>query len=189
MRNEKYSTYKIIDQIDEIVLFSYKTFKDTRGNFYEIFKKSEINFLDYKFNIKQINSSLSKKNVVRGLHLQVNPKMSKIMRLIKGKAIFFAFDVSNRNKKNKIHTKLVNEDDHLHIWAPYYYARGFVSLANNTLIEYLCDAEYNPLKEHTINIFDNQINHRLENKKYILSKKDLNAQSIKQFREKNIIRI
>tara|TARA_B100000989_G_scaffold205478_1_gene155616 strand:+ start:2233 stop:2802 length:570 start_codon:yes stop_codon:yes gene_type:complete len=189
MRNHKYSTYKKIDQIDEIVIFSYKTFKDTRGNFYEIYKKSEINFLNYKFNIKQINSSLSKKNVIRGLHLQVNPKMSKIMRLIKGKAIFFAFDVSKKNKKNKIHTKLVNENDPIHIWAPYYYARGFLSLSNNTMIEYLCDAEYNPFNEHTINIFDNDINHGLKNKKYILSNKDLNAQSIKQFREKNIIRI
>ncbi len=189
MRIKNSNRYKIIDQFDEIIIFSYKKFSDYRGNFYEIYKNSEINFLNINFKIKQINSSLSKKNVVRGLHLQVKPKMSKIMRLIKGKAIFFAFDVSKNNKKNKIHSKLVNENDLVHIWAPYYYARGFLSLSNNTIIEYLCDAEYNPLNEHTINIFDNDINHGLKNKKYILSNKDLNAQSIKQFREKNIIRI
>ena len=83
--------YIIEKKIKDLLILKHKNFYDHRGLFAEIYKKSEINKLIKNFSIKQINLSISKKNVARGLHLQIKPKMSKMMRVIKGEAIYMDY--------------------------------------------------------------------------------------------------
>lgn len=180
--------YSIKKKVDEVIFIKHKVFFDSRGEFKEIYKFDEFDFLNKNFKIKQINLSKSKKNVIRGLHLQLKPNLSKIMRVVKGSAILFSFDCRNKNKKNKIISYKSHEDDNLLIYAPYYYARGFLSLENNTIIEYFCNNTYNPKSEYSVNFFDDNIQHSFKNKKkYIISKKDLNANTISEFKKLKLL--
>ena len=145
--------------IDEIKIFNFKKFEDDRGFFSEIYIKDIIENHIENFEISQINFSMSKKNVARGLHLQISPPMGKMMRLVKGKAIFLAFDCRRKNNiKKEIFYIELNSNSNLFIWAPHYYARGFISLEDNTLVEYLCTGRYNQKGEYAINMFDQSLN-------------------------------
>ena len=69
------------------------------------------------------------------------------------------------------------------LWIPGGFAHGFASLEDNTTVLYRCDAYYNKEKESGINIFDTDINidWTIDKKHAIISNKDLNAQSFKDY--------
>ena len=180
------TNFTLEKSIDEIKIFKFNRFTDNRGFFSEIYVEDEVLSQISNFQISQINFSMTNKNVARGLHLQVDPPMGKMMRLVKGKAIFFAFDCRKSNDSDKkIHHFDANEDSNIFIWAPHYYARGFISLEDNTLIEYLCSEKYNQNGEYAINFFDKELNHPYH-KEYFLSEKDSNAMSVRDWFSLNI---
>ena len=172
---------------DDIKIFEFKRFADDRGFFSEIYIKDIIKNDLENFEISQINYSMSKKNVARGLHLQINPPMGKMMRLIKGRAIFFAFDCRRKNhKKRDIFQIELNEKSNLFVWAPFYFARGFISLESDTLVEYLCTGRYNQDGEYVINMFDQSLNHSYKRDSFDISQKDESAMSIDKWFSLNI---
>jgi dTDP-4-dehydrorhamnose 3,5-epimerase len=169
-------------KIDDVLIIKFNKFEDTRGFFCEIFKNSEYKKIIKKFKIKQINFSSSKKNVARGLHLQLSPKMGKMMRVVRGRAKLLALDARKKNRSaRKLITMDISEKDNLFIYAPYYYARGFISLKKNTLIEYLCTGEYNKKTEFALNMKDKTIKPRLNLNKFSFSEKDKIALSLDQW--------
>ncbi len=171
--------YKIHKKIKKILLIKHKKFVDERGYFAEIYRKNTFSKLIPKFNLKQINFSKSDKFVARGLHLQLQPNLSKIMRVVRGKAILLAFDTRALKNPELIKIEL-NENDNIHMFAPYYYARGFISLTNNTCIEYLCDAYYNPKNEYIISMINNNFELGVKKEKLLLSNKDKKGISINE---------
>ena len=81
-------------EIDGLVLIEPRVFNDERGFFMESYKESEFiaNGIADKF--QQDNHSLSKKNVIRGLHYQLNPRaQGKLVRVIKGTVWDVAVDI------------------------------------------------------------------------------------------------
>ena len=166
-------------KIDDLIIVEFNKYNDSRGFFCEIFKVSKYKKIIKNFKIKQINFSLSKKNVARGLHLQLSPKMGKMMRVVKGRAKLLAFDARKKNKsKRKLISLDISEQDNLFIYAPYYYARGFIALEKNTLIEYLCTGEYNKTTEYALNMKDKTIKPRINMNKFSFSDKDKVAMSL-----------
>ena len=181
------SNINLYQKIDDILIFKYNRFEDQRGFFSEIYVNNIIDQHIDGFDISQINFSKSAKNVARGLHLQIEPKMGKLMRLIEGKAIFFAFDCRKSNFKfKKLHILNLDNKSSLLIWAPYYYARGFISLKENTLIEYLCTSNYNPKSEYSIDLFDSHLRHSFNKKDFKQSQKDKNAISVNEWFSLNL---
>lgn len=168
--------------INDIKIFNYQKFEDERGFFSEIFVDDLITSILPNFKIAQINFSNSKLNIARGLHLQTNPPMGKMMRLVKGKAVFFAFDCRlNNSISSKIEYFEIDEDSNKLIWAPYYYARGFISLSDETLVEYLCTERYNQKGEYAINLFDKNLDHPYKKNRYQQSEKDKIAMTVKEW--------
>ena len=76
--------------------FAFKSplYKDRRGFFNELWLQKKI-----KFPCKFTAISSSKKSVIRGLHYQVKKKQSKILSVLKGKAIDICVDINPRSKK------------------------------------------------------------------------------------------
>ena len=180
------TNFKLHKEFGEIKIFNYDRFEDNRGYFSEIYVKDMVCEHLANFQIEQINFSMTNKNVARGLHLQIDPPMGKMMRLVKGKAILFAFDCRRTNSEiKKIHYFEVNKDSNTIIWAPYYFARGFISLEDETLIEYFCTSKYNKDGEYAIKIFDQDLDQPYRDN-YKLSEKDMNAMSVKDWFSLNI---
>ena len=84
-------------------------YKDNRGYFKEVYQKRIIKNLDFPFDIM----SYSKKNVLRGLHIQTKKPQAKIITVTHGKILDVAVDL-RKNSKNfgkYVALKISDKDD------------------------------------------------------------------------------
>lgn len=138
----------------EVKIIRYGRFPDERGFFTESFRKSDIlqNLgLQDSFEVLQVNTSYSQTNVIRGLHFQWKPDMSKLIRVIDGGMIDLFLDI---RKNSLTYGKIAgvklesspDKNEDMMIWIPAGFAHG-VAFYKNSYIEYFCNAEYSPTTE------------------------------------------
>ena len=84
-------------------VFKSKKFLDKRGEFRELFKKSVVKEKELKFTCY----SLSKKNVLRGLHLQKPNSQGKYITVVKGSIFDVAVDLRKKSKTYLKHFKII----------------------------------------------------------------------------------
>jgi len=80
--------------IPEILIFEPKVFGDERGFFFESFNQQKFNELtgnNHPF--VQDNHSRSAKNVLRGLHYQIQQPQGKLVRVVSGAVFDVAVDI------------------------------------------------------------------------------------------------
>ena len=85
--------------IEGLYILEPRVFEDARGVFFETFNlqkfKEEIG-LEVEF--VQDNESISKKNVLRGLHFQIPPHaQGKLVRVVSGRALDVAVDIRKKS--------------------------------------------------------------------------------------------
>jgi len=171
-------------KFEEVKIIVPKIFEDHRGFFIEVFNKDVFNELGIPSNFVQLNHSKSKKGVVRGLHFQWDPPAGKLMRVTRGKAIIFAVDIrKNSPTLGEWCGHLLDEENKLQMWAPAGFARGFYAMRDNTEIQYLITGTYNPYGEGEIKWNDPDIGVKWGISNPILSQKDNDAQSLKEWLE------
>ena len=133
--------------------------KDNRGAFFEAYTDDINNKLNIHLKWIQDNESVSNKNVFRGMHFQKEKyAQSKLIRVSNGKILDIMIDLRRKSKtfKKFITTKLQSRNKLLYI--PKGIAHGFLSLKDNTIVNYKCDNLYNPSYESGINPFISNIN-------------------------------
>ncbi len=171
----------LIDEyFDSIKLFKSEIFRDERGYFMEIFREDELKKYGINVNFIQENQSLSKKNVIRGLHYQTNPPQNKLIRVVKGSAKFIEVDIRPNSKYFSEHIEIeLNDENNYILWVPVGFANGYASLSDETIVVYLVDKYYNPAGEETLLYNDPQlqIDWKIDNP--ILSLKDKNGKLLK----------
>ena len=79
--------------IKDLLIIQNKKFDDNRGYFRELLIEKKIK-KDFCFNVV----SVSKKNVIRGLHFQIKKPQGKFISVIKGKIIDIAVDLRKKSK-------------------------------------------------------------------------------------------
>ncbi len=123
---------------------------DDRGYFQELFSNKYLPC----FNVKQINCSVSKKNVIRGLHVV---PFAKLVYCIKGKIFDVVADV---RKKSKTYLKWygVELNGQNALFIPPYCAHGFLAMEDDSVVVYAQDAVYDPAVESSVNYADPRIN-------------------------------
>lgn len=125
----------------EPVLLDSKVYMDDRGYFREIFRKDTYNLPT----IVQWNVSESKKDVLRGLHYQVNPyAQAKIVHVLQGIIKDVVVDIKTGEHKEFILHK------HNKLYVPKDYAHGFLALDKTNIVLYGVSNYYNPLAERTL---------------------------------------
>ena len=166
-------------------LFLYKkdTYKDNRGYFRELF--IEKNFKNkFPFDIM----SLSKKNVLRGLHLQMTNPQGKLLTVIRGKMLDVAVDCRKKSKTYGKHFSIILSDkDNTSLFVPKGFAHGFCSLEDNTILHYKCTKYRNAKSEVGILWNDPELKIKWPTKKAIISSKDKNNLSFLEFEKKFIL--
>ena len=163
-----------------LFIIQNKTFKDKRGYFKEILKEKEI-----KKKLPFTVMSFSKKNVIRGLHLQRINSQAKYISVLKGKIFDVALDLRKNSKTyGKCFSSILSESNSKSIYIPAGFAHGYCGLENENYIIYSCSKYRNSKSEIGISYNDKEINIKWPTKKPIVSKKDRNAMTFFEYKNK-----
>ena len=157
--------------------------EDERGFFLESYRADEFKKAGLPaVNFVQDNHSRSSKGVVRGLHFQWDEPLAKLMRVTLGEAFLIAVDIRKGSPTlGKWFGVEVSAENKLQVWAPPGFARGFCVLSDYAEIQYKCTSIYNPKGESGIRWNDPDIGITWPVKDPILSPKDKDAQSLKEW--------
>ena len=168
-------------EFDGLLILQPKIFKDERGFFLESWNKSLFKSLGLNMSFIQDNQSVSKKNVLRGLHFQNNPNgQGKLVRVTKGSVIDVALDIRKESKTYGKHFKYkLSDKNATMIWIPYGFAHGFIALEDQTVFQYKCDAFYHKESEECIAWNDPSLGIDWGIKNPIVSSKDLEGKLFK----------
>ena len=154
-----------------------KVFKDNRGWLKEEFKKSFI-----KKNLVFTLVSSSKKNVLRGLHMQTKKPQDKFLSVLKGRILDVAVDLRKNSKTYGKHFKIIlSEKNGKHLFVPKGFAHGILGLDKENILHYACSDYRDSKSEVSIKWNDNDLKINWGVKKPIISKKDRLALSLKDF--------
>ena len=168
---------KIRTHIKGLYILKEKKFSDYRGWLREVFKKNYFN----KNNIFTIVSK-SKKNVLRGLHLQKKNSQDKFISVLKGKILDVAVDLRTNSKTfGKYHKIILSDTNCKSFFVPKGFAHGILGLDKENIILYTCTNYRDKSNEVSIIWNDKDLNIKWGIKKPILSAKDSKAQKITQF--------
>ena len=104
---------KLKTKFKDLFLIQNKSFKDKRGYFKELIRENKIHK-----NFPFLVMSFSKKNVIRGLHIQTNDSQGKFVSVIKGKIFDVAIDLRKVSKTyGKVHKCILSEKNKRSIFA------------------------------------------------------------------------
>ena len=156
------------------------SYKDKRGYFKELLREKKLNI---KFPFKVM--SFSKKNVIRGLHLQRNNTQGKFVSVLKGKILDVAVDLRKNSKTFGKHcSTIMSENNSISIYIPPGFAHGVCGLERENYIIYSCTKYRDKQSEVGIMYNDADLKIKWPTKKPILSKKDKNNLSFKDYKKK-----
>jgi dTDP-4-dehydrorhamnose 3,5-epimerase len=162
--------------LPDLMIIEHEIYRDDRGFFMEVFRNDSFGQAGLSFDFQQLNHSASAKHVLRGLHMQWDPPMGKLMRVIRGRAFLVAVDVRLGSPTlGRWHGIELGEGDARQVWAPAGFARGFCSLQDDTQIQYFCTGTYNSAGEGGITWNDAAIGIDWPVSDPILSAKDKSA--------------
>lgn len=163
--------------IEGVLILDPYVLGDVRGYFMESFTERDFEALTgLKVHFVQDNESLSKKDVLRGLHFQKEPyAQAKLVRVVCGRVLDVAVDIRPQSSTfgKYVMTELSGEN-HRQLFIPKGFAHGYAVLEDNTIFQYKCDQYYHPEAEGGIAWNDPYIgiDWGLEEGNIILSEKD-----------------
>ena len=146
-------------------------FKDSRGFLKEVYRKNIINNIEFPFDVM----SYSKKNVLRGMHIQTKNSQAKIITVTHGKILDVAVDLRKTSKSfGKYVGIIISDKDDYSFYIPEGFAHGFLCLSKECTVNYKCSNYREPKYERTLSWNDKDVKIKWPVKKPILSHKDEN---------------
>ena len=166
-------------KLKDLFIIQNKSFKDKRGYFKELIREININ---KKFPF--LVMSFSKKNVIRGLHLQSKKSQGKFVSVLKGKIFDVAVDL-RKNSKNfgKYYCCTLSEKNSKSIFIPPGFAHGFQALDKENYVTYSCTKYRHSKSEIAIKFNDEDLAIKWPSRKIIISQKDQKALSFKEYKK------
>jgi dTDP-4-dehydrorhamnose 3,5-epimerase len=138
--------------IPGVLLLKPKVISDERGSFLESYKESLFHDAGIDHTFCQDNQSVSRRNVIRGLHFQEPPfEQGKLVRVVTGSVMDVVVDIRKGSPHYGHYLKVqLNALNMNVLWIPPGFAHGFVSLEDDTMLLYKCTKEYNRESESGI---------------------------------------
>jgi dTDP-4-dehydrorhamnose 3,5-epimerase len=154
--------------IKDLVIIKTHIYKDNRGFFKEIEKKKT---LKKKFVFDCF--SYSKKNTLRGLHLQKNKSQAKVITVVQGKILDVVVDLRKNSKTYGKHFSIeISQNSDFSFFIPEHFAHGFLCLSKICAVYYKCTNYRDKKSEITIKWNDKDLDIKWPIKNPTLSKKD-----------------
>ncbi|MEM5276633.1 dTDP-4-dehydrorhamnose 3,5-epimerase [Cupriavidus taiwanensis] len=138
--------------LPEVLILEPKVFGDDRGFFFESFNARQFeDATGLKRDFVQDNHSRSAKNVLRGLHYQIQQPQGKLVRVVAGTVFDVAVDIrrSSPDFGKWVGVELSAENKR-QLWVPEGFAHGFVVLSESAEFLYKTTDYYAPQFERSL---------------------------------------
>jgi dTDP-4-dehydrorhamnose 3,5-epimerase len=138
--------------IPEVLVIEPKVFGDERGFFFESFNQAKFEAaIGRQVSFVQDNHSKSAKNVLRGLHYQIQQPQGKLVRVVQGEVFDVAVDIRKSSPTfGKWVGEILSADNKKQLWVPEGFAHGFVVLSESAEFLYKTTDYYAPEYEGSI---------------------------------------
>ena len=138
--------------IPDVLIFEPKVFGDERGFFFESFNRRQfVEHTGRDVDFVQDNHSRSAKNVLRGLHYQIQQPQGKLVRVMQGAVFDFAVDIRRGSPTFGQHAALeLSAENKRVLWIPEGFAHGFVVLSDTAEFLYKTTDYWTPQFERSI---------------------------------------
>lgn len=174
--------------INGLLEIAPKVFPDSRGWFIELYKDTVFSEIDASVKFVQENLSFSKKGVIRGLHLQLEPfSQAKLVTAIHGKILDVVVDLRKGSDTfGSIFKCILDGENHKMLYVPEGFAHGFSALEDSYFF-YKCTNTYSPKHETGIRWNDSGLNIDWQIANPIISEKDQGLPSLEELLIKSVI--
>ena len=138
--------------IPDVLIIEPKVFGDERGFFYESFNRRQFaSLIGRDLDFVQDNHSRSEKNVLRGLHFQIQQAQGKLVRVIQGAVFDVAVDIRKSSPTFGQHVAIeLSAENQRMLWVPEGFAHGFLVTSATAEFLYKTTAYYAPEYERSI---------------------------------------
>src|ERR1700739_3532857 len=126
---------------------------DSRGLFFEwLTDRGFSGCAGHRLDVRQANCSVSAAGVLRGLHFsQLPPSQAKYVTCVSGSVFDVVVDIRLGSPTfGRWDSVLLDDSERRTIYVSEGLAHGFLALQDNSTVMYLCSAQYDPQREHTI---------------------------------------
>lgn len=169
---------KVIEtDIPDVKIIEPTVFGDERGFFMETWQQKKFEELvsGRPTQFVQDNHSKSKKNILRGLHYQIENPQGKLVRVISGEVFDVAVDIRKTSPTFGLWVGVfLSAENKRQLWIPEGFAHGFYVTSDEAEFVYKCTDYYNPKAEYSILWSDPAINIKwpIGEENIVLSAKD-----------------
>ena len=138
--------------IPDVLIIEPKVFGDDRGFFFESFNQAHFEeAVGRKVNFVQDNHSKSVKNVLRGLHYQIQQPQGKLVRVVQGAVLDVAVDIRKSSPTFGQHVLVeLSSENKRQLWVPEGFAHGFLVISDTAEFLYKTTDYYAPAFERAI---------------------------------------
>jgi dTDP-4-dehydrorhamnose 3,5-epimerase len=139
--------------IPDVLIIEPRVFGDERGFFFESFNQQAFDeAVGSKIVFVQDNHSKSAKNVLRGLHYQLQPKaQGKLVRVVQGEVFDVAVDIRKESLTfGKWVGEVLSAENKKQMWIPPGFAHGFLTLSESAEFLYKTTDYYSPEHERSL---------------------------------------
>ena len=138
--------------IKDLLIIDPKVFGDDRGFFFESFNKRQFaELIGREVEFVQDNHSRSVKNVLRGLHYQIQHPQGKLVRAVQGTVLDVAVDLRKSSATFGKHQAVeLSAENKRMLWIPEGFAHGFIVLSDTAEFLYKTTDYWYPEHERCI---------------------------------------
>ena len=141
-------------------VFTPTIHEDDRGLFLESYTARSLReATGFQLELAQINISVSRKGVVRGLHAcKVPPGQAKYVQCVAGEVLDVVVDIDPRSASFGQHDRVIlNDTDRRAVFISDGLAHGFCAWSDSATVVYATSSPYSPEEEFAINPFDSTL--------------------------------
>ncbi len=174
--------------IDNLVEIIPSLYSDDRGWFVEFYKEEVFREHNLKYTFVQENKSFSKKGVIRGLHMQLEPfAQAKLVSVIQGKVLDVVVDLRKGSKTfAQVYHCILDAALNNMLMVPPGFAHGFAAL-EDSIFFYKCSQHYNKASETGLIWNDPELNIDWQVSDPIISEKDKQLPTLAELLRKSVI--
>ena len=138
--------------IADVFLIEPKVFADPRGFFFESFNQQQFAAaIGREIHFVQDNHSRSAKDVLRGLHYQIQQPQGKLVRVVQGAVFDVAVDIRQSSPTfGRWVGEILSAENKKQMWIPEGLAHGFLVLSESAEFLYKTTDYWAPAFERTL---------------------------------------